>query len=288
MKPISSDLDCRIRRLLRDCGQQAEQMAAQQFEISQKGPGDYVTSIDSALDQRLSAAFSTLFPGDGLITEENAPSRKKFAANYDRLWCIDPLDGTSDFIKRTWSYAVMVGLLQNYQPIAGWIYAPAYDTLYYGGSGWGLFQAIADRAPAPLLSAAPAAPTAGFCPLLIGYWDQNRFGGAITRLIPSAQFYSVGSFGLKVLEVIQGRAGLYLYLNGRVKIWDTVGPIALAQAAGLVCCDLEGEAINFSANSIDFETLTHQQPILIGWPQYIEQLRPKLRQAVENTLSVRC
>lgn len=288
MKLISSDLDCRIRLLLRACGQQAEQMAAQQFEISQKGPGDYVTSIDSALDQRLSTAFSTLFPGDGLITEENAQSRKKFTANYDRLWCIDPLDGTSDFIKRTWSYAVMVGLLQNYQATAGWIYAPAYDTLYYGGAGWGLFQAIADRAPVPLLSAAPAAPTVGFCPLLIGYWDQNHFGRAIARLIPSAQFYSVGSFGLKVLEVIQGRAGLYLYLNGRVKIWDTVGPIALAQAAGLVCCDLDGEAINFSASSIDCETLTHRQPILIGWPQYVDQLRPKLRQAVEDTPSVRC
>ncbi|XHX78097.1 MAG: 3'(2'),5'-bisphosphate nucleotidase CysQ [Stenomitos frigidus ULC029] len=281
MNPISPDLDRSIRQLLRSCGQYAKQMADSQFEVFEKGPDDYVTSIDAALDQKLAAAFTTMFPEDGVITEEDAQSRQRFHASYSRLWCIDPIDGTEDFIHRKRDYAVMVGLLQNQQPIAGWLYAPAYDQLYYGGPDWGLFQAAADAQPETLIATEPAPPTTGFCPVLIGHRDQAQFGSAIAQLIPEAQFYSLGSFGLKVVDVVLGRAGLYLYFNGRVKLWDTVGPLALAKAAGLVCCDLEGRSLGFSPDDVNGETLAHNQPILVGWSDYIERLRPKLKAAVE-------
>ncbi|XGV96255.1 MAG: 3'(2'),5'-bisphosphate nucleotidase CysQ [Leptolyngbya sp. BL-A-14] len=284
MSPISLELDQQIRELLRRCGQYAEQMAASQFEVFEKGPDDYVTSIDSLLDQKLSAAFKLMFPDDGVITEEDAQSRAKFHDRYGRLWCIDPIDGTEDFIHRKHDYAVMVGLLQDYQPIAGWLYAPAYDQLYYGGSNWGMFQSSAEAASEPLPVVEPPPPTLGFCPVLIGHRDQSRFGSAITRLIPEAQFYSLGSFGLKVIDVILGRAGLYLYFNGRVKLWDTVGPLALAKAAGLVCCDLEGRSISFAPQDIASDTLAHKQPILVGWANYVESLRPKLKVAVETVM----
>lgn len=282
MNPISPELDRSIRQLLRSCGQYAEQMAASQFEVFEKGPDDYVTSIDAALDQKLAAAFATMFPDDGVITEENAQSRQKFHASYRRLWCIDPIDGTEDFIHRKRDYAVMVGLLEQQQPIAGWLYAPAYDQLYYGGPNWGLFQATGDALPETLTVTEPAPPTTGFCPILIGYRDQAQFGHAIAQLIPEAQFYSLGSFGLKVVDVVLGRAGLYLYFNGRVKVWDTAGPLALARAAGLVCCDLDGRSLGFSLDDVDGETLAHRQPILVGWSHYVELLRPKLKAAVES------
>ena len=284
MNPITSDLDQQIRQVIRRCGQQAEAMSATQFDVFQKGPDDYFTSIDSALDSQLSAAFSTLFPDDGIITEENAHSRTQFHAGYRRLWYIDPIDGTEAFMYGKQDYAVMVGLVQNYQPIAGWVYAPAYDRLYYGGPGWGLFQATADQPPMYLAVVEPPPPTNLYCPMLIGHRDRTNFGKAIARLIPEAQFYSLGSFGLKVMEVVLGRAGLYLYFNGRVKLWDTAGPLALAAAAGLVCCDLEGEPISFAPNAVDVDSLAHKQPILVGWSSYIEQLRPRLKAAMDYTL----
>jgi 3'(2'), 5'-bisphosphate nucleotidase len=282
MPPISLDLDRRIRQVIRNCGQQAEQMSAERFEVFQKGPDDYVTSIDAALDQQLSIVFSELFPNDGIITEENAESRKKFHADFSRLWCIDPIDGTEDFIHGKRDYSVMVGLLQNYQPIAGWIGAPAYDQLYYGGQDWGLFQADADADPTPITLTEPAPPTKEFCPIVIGNRDQEKFGAAISQFIPEARFYSLGSFGLKVMEVVLGRAGLYLYFNGRVKLWDTTGPLALARAAGLTCCDLKGRPLSFAPEDIDSETLAHKQPIVIGWSRYVDLLHPKLEKAVAS------
>jgi 3'(2'), 5'-bisphosphate nucleotidase len=119
--------------------------------------------------------------------------------------------------------------------------------------------------------------------MMIGDRDRKAYGDAIARLIPGVQFQSIGSFGLKVLEVICGRAGIYVYFNGRVKLWDTVGPIALAQAAGLTCCDLQGNPLKFTPNAINLDTLAHHQPIVIGWASYVERLRSHLHEAVHLT-----
>jgi len=258
-------------------------MATQTFEVFEKGPEDYVTSIDAALDRQLGEKFNQLFPQDGVITEENAQSRQLFQADFARLWCIDPLDGTEDFIQGKPDYAVMVGLLQNHQPIAGWVYAPSYDRLYYGGRDWGVFETTANQPPVAIAPPAPFSPHQSDYAIVIGNRDRLRFGAAIARHVPQARFYSLGSFGLKVMEVLLGRAALYLYFNRRVKLWDTTGPIALANAAGLVCCDLEGKPLAFTPQAIALDSLTHQQPIVIGTAPAIEVFLPKLQSAVQET-----
>jgi len=277
---ISESQKKEIYQLIRECGQQGKKLAESVFEVSQKGPNDYVTSVDRSLDRLLTSGFTRLFPEDGIITEENEKSRSQYWENYPRLWCIDPIDGTTDFIDGSTSYSVMVGLLKNNQPIAGWIYAPVFDKMYYGGPDWGLFQTIGDGEPQPLAVIPPPPPNPENCTIVLGDKDQKNYGNAIGQYIPGAQYYSLGSFGLKVLEIIQGRAGLYLYFNGRVKVWDTVGPLALAQTVGLVCCDLDGNPIQWTSDTLDINSLTHTQPVVIGWPEYIQQYREKIRQAV--------
>jgi len=283
MKPIDNELDIKIRSLIRSCGQQAKQMAKEGLQVFQKGPGDFVTNVDQMLDRQLTAEFSTLFPDDGVITEENAPSRERFQENYSRLWCIDPLDGTDDFIHRQKDYAVMVGLLENESPIAGWIYAPESDMTYFGGKDLGLWQAIADLTPELIAIGEPKSSDEQT--VIIGIKDRQNFGDAIAHRVPEIKFgFSQGSFGLKVMNVILGHAGMYVYLNGRVKIWDTVGPLALAKTAGLVCCDLDGNPISYAQDAMDLETLAHQQSIVIGWASYIESLLPRMRTAIAPML----
>lgn len=283
MTPISPDALQKLNWLIRDCGQQAKQMAIEPFQVFEKGLEDYVTTVDHALDERLSAALTDFFPQDGIVSEENVQSRRAFQETYARLWLIDPLDGTEEFIHQGDSYSVIVGLLQAAQPSAGWIYAPATDRLCFGGPGWGLFERWGDAGvePAqPLLPQEPPPPSVDFCPVIIGDRDLRNYGAAIAESIPGIQFSSLGSFGLKVLEVIDGRAGAYVYFNRRVKLWDTTGPIALARAAGLVCCDLDGNPLEFTPAVVDPETLIHQQTVVIGWERYVERLRSPLRTIV--------
>ena len=273
-----------IGLLMRQCGQQALQMATEKFQVYEKGLNDYVTNVDRALDMQLTTGLNQLFGQDGVISEENDQSWQQFYQGNSqesdrRLWFVDPIDGTDDFIHGKPHYSVMVGTLEAHTPTAGWVYAPAFDQLVYGGQDIGLFQAEGNRPPLPLIPNRPDLSNI-YCPLLIGYKDQSRYGAAITQVIPEAQFDSIGSFGLKVLQVIRGHAGLYLYLNGRVKLWDTVGPLALAQAAGLVCCDLEGNPLKFTPDGVDAKTLAHHQPIVVGWSHYVEKLRSRLQEAV--------
>jgi 3'(2'), 5'-bisphosphate nucleotidase len=274
-----------VSQLLRRCGQTVPPLAKQAFEVYEKGHQDYVTDIDHALDQQLTTGFRQLFPTELLITEENADSWAAFQATTERLWLIDPLDGTEDFIQGDPNFVLMAGLLVQHQPQIGWIYAPMFDRLYWGGPDYGLFQAEADGLPQLLQPLRPASPSATFCPILLGHKDRKRFGEAILHQLPAAQFDCIGSFGLKVMRVITGQAGIYVYLNGRVKLWDTTGPLAMARACGLMCCDLQGDPLQFTPDVINPATLAHQQSIVIGWPHYVDTLLPPIRQAVMNQLA---
>ena len=269
-----------ILQALLKSGQAARQAASEPFEVFEKGREDYVTTVDQALDRYLATAFAQQFPADGVVTEENQPSAAAFLHDHRRLWFIDPIDGTEDFIHRGEHYSIMVGLLIQHQPQAGWVYAPAQNRLYWGGKDWGLFQQD-DQGETLPLAPAPQVPS-HHQTMLLGDRDQRRFGTAIAAHLPGLSFEAIGSFGLKVLEVIKGQAGLYVYLNGRVKLWDTTGPLALARAAGLVCCDLEGQPIRFDPNSIYPQSLIHRQPLVIGWPTCVEACLPGLRQAIQD------
>jgi 3'(2'), 5'-bisphosphate nucleotidase len=273
-----------IQTVLVEAGRWACEQARQPFTIKEKGPEDFVTAVDQTLDRRLAAQFKNWFPNDGIITEENAQSVQAMQQGFPRLWLIDPIDGTEDFINGRPDYAIMVGLLEQSQPIAGWILRPESNQLFYGGPDWGLFTAQGLEPAYPLIPSMPTGPSQEYCPVLLGDRDRQQYGAAVENIIPEAQFYTLGSFGLKVLEVIQGRAGLYLYFNGRVKLWDTVGPLALAKSAGLICCDLTGQPLEFSLDVLNPDTLAHHQSIVIGWPHYVEALLPRLQQAIPSEM----
>jgi len=273
-----------IRQIVRSCGQQAKTLSAQKYEIFQKEPGDFVTTVDQTLDRQLSEFFTALFPDDGIITEENAASRKSYRADYARLWCIDPLDGTQDFIHGDPDYAVLVGLLENQRAIAGWIYAPEQDVLYYGGKELGIWQVSGDAAPE--LCIIPQTRPNSYR-VVIGDKDFRNTADQISASIPEIEFLrSPGSFGLKVMNVVLGKAEVYLYLNRRVKVWDTVAPIAIAEVAGLTCRDLEGNPIEFTPEVLDLESLAHQQAIVIGQADAVEMLLPRLRAVLDPQLSM--
>ena len=267
-----------IGQSVRTCGIEAKRLAKQGFQVYEKGADDFVTDVDRTLDRYLSEIFTGQFPEDGVITEENDGSIAQFWQPYSRLWCIDPLDGTQDFIKGDPGYAVMVGALVDRTPTAGWIHAPEYEHLYYGGPELGLWKCQDDGPPVALqIDRLTQSST-----VIVGFRDYEKYGVALQAQIPSLQFDTrLGSFGLKVLEVIQGEAGLYVYFNNRVKVWDTVAPLALARTAGLMCCDLDGRPIRYTADSLSPTTLAHLQPIVIGWQPLVETWLPHLRHIVK-------
>ena len=275
----SSVFNVELLQTIREAGQKAKHLRQARFEIDEKEPGDYVTSVDRALDKLLTAEFQRLFPHDGIITEENPQSVQVWQQGRSRIWFIDPIDGTSDFVDGSDHYAVMAGLLEDGKPTMGLIYAPESDRLFFGGSAIGdLYVSDGGGEPVPLRSQVPPAHA---CKVIISNKDERRYGNSVLAAIPAAEFYTLGSFGLKVMDVVLGNACLYIYLNRRVKLWDTVAPFALARMAGIVYCDLQGQPIDFAAQSVDCDTLTHNQVILVGWEEHLDAFRAHLDQALQ-------
>jgi len=269
------DLD----RFIRTLGEKAHQWRNNNdFEIKEKTPGDYVTTIDQRLNDALSEQIARWFPEDGILSEEDPLVLQHWHKNHARLWCIDPIDGTSDLIAGQPGYALMVGLLEKGVPQAGWVYAPALDVLYFGDKETGkIYRSVGHFTEEILLTPPPQLQMQ----VILSPKDDRAYGDKIRLVFPDAEFYSMGSFGLKIMEVVLGKSAIYLYLNRRVKVWDTVAPLALAQIAGLVCCDLEGRPIGYEA--IDPLTLAHQQVVIIGWRGVIDRYLPRLQEVLTLT-----
>lgn len=279
MNPINT-FD-QIRTFIRTVGQKAKKLRQAKFEVIQKGHLDFVTTVDRDIDLMITTQFQEWFPDDGIITEENSDSLKLWQQDYDRIWAIDPIDGTDEFIAGGDNYAVMIGLLEHNQPTMGWIYAPELDLMFYGGAAiGGLFTQTGDNYPIQFISQTP--PLRDRHRLLVGDKDQRKYGEAIQDLMPQIEFYNMGGFGLKVMEAIAGKTELYFYLNRRVKLWDTVAPLAMTRFAGLTACDLNGGVIQFTKDVIDPDSLAHKQDMVIGWSQYVDLYLPKLVEMLEG------
>jgi 3'-Phosphoadenosine 5'-phosphosulfate (PAPS) 3'-phosphatase len=265
-----------IDRLIREWGQRAYHWRQMEdFTVKEKTAGDYVTTIDERLNDALSTEIARYFPADRVLSEEDPQSIRHWHSDYRRLWCIDPIDGTSDLIAGKPGYALMIGLLEGGEPQAGWVYAPALDTLYFGDKETGkIYRSIGAMTEEILI--APPQPLQ--MQIILSPKDDRAYGAQIRQVFPDAQFYSMGSFGLKIMEVILGKSALYFYLNRRVKVWDTVAPLALAQIAGLVCCDLQGNPIGYDA--VDPHTLAHLQVMIIGWQEVIDRYLSQLGQVL--------
>ncbi|MCY7332859.1 MAG: inositol monophosphatase family protein [Pseudanabaena sp. CAN_BIN31] len=281
MNPI---LQTEICQFIREIGQKAIHLRELGFQVDEKGLDDYVTNVDRELDLLLSQKFQGWFPDDVVISEENTRSQKLWNQKLEltqKFWFIDPIDGTDDFIHGREFYSVMVGVLEAFQPVLGWVYAPTSDRLYFGGTAInGLFTITNGNEPEILYAHAPMGASSDR--LIVSKKDALAYGDAIRAAVPHVEFYSIGSFGLKVMEVVQGRASAYIYLNRRVKLWDTVGPLAIAKAAGLICCDLEGREIGFGYDDINPDNLAHNQLIVVGWSKFIDQYREAIGKEFRN------
>jgi fructose-1,6-bisphosphatase/inositol monophosphatase family enzyme len=116
-------------------------------DISHKSkPGDLVTVADRAAEAVLEQRLSALLPGSLVIGEEAVfatPSVLERFNGSDFIWVLDPIDGTRAFAEGRTTFDVLVALVQNGRGVAGWIYAPAEDDLYFGEACSGVVRAQA-------------------------------------------------------------------------------------------------------------------------------------------------
>lgn len=194
-------------------------------DISQKGnASNYVTSADIAVQNFLYEKLQTLLPGSAFIGEEDDSSHQ----TSEYTWVIDPIDGTSNFIRDIGLSAISVGLLKNKKPYIGIIYFPYRDEMYYAKSGEGAYMNgkpihVSDRdyAHSHLCSA-------------MSLYDK-RHAPACFRIIEKvyAECDDLRRLGTAALEMAYLAAGrVELYFEIRVFAWDVAAATVLIREAG--------------------------------------------------------
>jgi myo-inositol-1(or 4)-monophosphatase len=105
--------------------------------VELKGPQDFVSAADRAVEDLIAARLSAAFPDDAMVGEEGHGAASD--ATGDALWVVDPIDGTANFVRDLPDWCVSIGLICRGQPELGVIYVPMTNELYAARRGHGAF-----------------------------------------------------------------------------------------------------------------------------------------------------
>ncbi len=217
-------------------------------------PDDVRREGDRRSHELIVSQLAELFPDDAIVSEESA--EQVAHADAARVWIVDPLDGTREFGEAGRSdFAVHVALVEDGALAAGAVALPGR----------------------------PEKPT--YCtdrPEALCARDGDRIRIAVSRTRPAAEaehladaldaeLVPMGSAGVKIVAVLEGRADVYVHSGGQYS-WDSAAPVAVAAAAGLHTSRIDGSPLDYGAAST--------------WLPDLVVCRPELRDRVFQVLGV--
>jgi 3'(2'), 5'-bisphosphate nucleotidase len=226
------------KRLAREAGALILRYYGRPLQVDYK-PGDSpVTDADRAANDHIVAGLGAAFPEDGILAEESTDSARRLGCA--RLWCIDPLDGTKDFLQRNGYFAVMIGLAIDGRARLGVVYQPTEDRLF-----WGDGQSACEEYRGQVIPLACKGPSGPLRQVVSRSHPSARVVGWSQALGVAVQI-PMGSVGLKMAYVAQGGAHFYLSATSRTKEWDACGPEAILASAGGQVTDMDGAALRYN------------------------------------------
>jgi len=111
-----------------------------QFDVQLKGDNSPLTQADTASHKVIKQILSEVFPTIPLLSEEGKHIPYEVRKKWKTYICVDPLDGTKEFIKRNGEFTINIALIQDRRTVIGVIYIPCKDVLYFGGTGMGSYK----------------------------------------------------------------------------------------------------------------------------------------------------
>lgn len=197
----------------------------------QKDDGSVLTEADIAAQTALQGCLQHILQAPVLGEEMSAEQQQAcWDAGLQALWCVDPIDGTSNFAGGQPYFCISVALLQQGKPSLGVVYAPALNEMFYASAGQGAFL---NGIPLPAASYAPSMRDG------VAAVDFKRLNKKLaTALATEPPYYSQRNFGASALEWCYLAAGRFdLYLHGGLHLWDyAAGLLILLESGGQAAC----------------------------------------------------
>ena len=198
--------------------------------VSLKGRHDEVTAMDREVERFIRAAIAKAWPDDAVLGEEDGASVG--IAGAERVWIIDPIDGTANYARSIAHYCVSIGYVERGVPTLGALHDPSHERLYFAERGGGAWMAEG-QAAARRLSVSPVA-SLDAATVECG-WSLRRpqadYIAMVNRVLDAGcAFRRAGSGALGLADVAAGRVEGYCELH--INSWDCAAGVLLVTEAG--------------------------------------------------------
>ncbi|WP_419841812.1 3'(2'),5'-bisphosphate nucleotidase CysQ [Candidatus Poriferisodalis sp.] len=211
---------------------------------------------DAEAHRHIVSRLAEARPDDAILSEEGRDDPARLSA--DRVWIVDPLDGTREFSEPGRSdWAVHVALVENGSPTAGAVALPALGTTLC-------------TCPRPLMPESD-----GRQPRLVVSRSRPPAAAVIIAQALDAELLQLGSAGAKAMAVVLGMADIYAHSGGQYE-WDNCAPVAVARAAGLHTSRCDGSELEY--NFAD----PWLPDLLICRPEFADSALAALRRVIDG------
>ncbi|HQY90752.1 MAG: 3'(2'),5'-bisphosphate nucleotidase CysQ [Caldilinea sp.] len=209
-------------------------------------PGDEpVTEADRSANQHIVERIRARFPEDGLLSEESKDDLARL--DNSRVWIVDPLDGTKEFIARNGEFSIMIGLVVEGRAVLGVVQQPATSLLYAGAAGHGAY--LYEDGERIRLTASNFADIRNMT-MVSSRSHRQQIVDRIRAQLNITRERVSGSAGLKVGLITRQLADLYIHPSPGCKEWDLCAPQALLEAAGGRMTDCWGNPLRYNKRDV--------------------------------------
>jgi 3'(2'), 5'-bisphosphate nucleotidase len=233
-------------RLAKEAGALAMRYRDGDLKVVEKAGGDGpVTIADRAASDLVVAGLRAAFPDDIVISEENADDLRRRSA--PRVWFIDPIDGTKDYIRGEDGFCVMIGLAVDHRPAVGAVFQPISRRLFVAAPGAGAHVFAPGEPPRRLAVSAVSELSA--VRMVASKSHRSAAVDQVKSALGIADELNIGSIGLKLALIAAGERDLYVNPSTRTSSWDTCAPEALLHEAGGLVTDLDGAPLRYDGET---------------------------------------
>jgi myo-inositol-1(or 4)-monophosphatase len=206
-------------------------------EIERHGARDVVTAADQAAESHITRRLRAADADIPVMAEEAQRAAGGAGAPGGRVWIVDPLDGTVNFIQGIPFFAVSIGLVEDGMPVLGVVHAPALGQTFWGAPGSGAFEGERPVAVSATPTLADAIVATGFAYRRNELADDNV--ESLGRIVREARgVRRMGAAALDLAYVASGRLDAFWELH--LQPWDVAAGAALVRAAGGRVTDQQG------------------------------------------------
>ncbi len=217
--------------------------------IEFKNGREPVTQADRAGQTAITQVLRQHFPQDSILSEEATDDSRRLSQT--RVWIVDPVDGTQEFIEGLLQFVIMIGLSIDGEPKLGVLVQPGSGRLYVGLPGYGSFLVEHGQ-----ISALRVSARARFQEMSVALSRRHLtpFMEEIVDSLGFAHHVRLGSAGLKAALIAEQGADCYFFASRGMKEWDMCAPAAVLLGAGARLTDCWGAPLQFNQADVH---LTH-------------------------------